>query len=227
MTTHGLSGLPELMVWHAMVARCHKPGASGYDGYGAKGISVCARWRESPLNFLADMGRRPSDRYSIDRRENAGNYSCGKCSECLEKEWPSNCRWATDEEQIRNSSHARMFTIDGKTQCMLDWAREFNIEYDCLIGRLRRGASIEDALSLPQGGGISIARRKRILEIGEHGVRRETLRAYVAKKESVSLHRACKIIKRSCEETLSLAVEAGLEIDRSEGDSARKINLVF
>jgi hypothetical protein len=80
----------EYSVWCGMIGRCEYPKARGYDRYGGRGIKVCKRWRYSYENFLADMGRRPSPLYSIDRKDNDGNYT------------PSNCRWATKSEQSSN-----------------------------------------------------------------------------------------------------------------------------
>ena len=56
-------------------------------------FTVCDRWLNSFENFLADMGRRPSVNYSIDRIKNDGNYE------------PGNCRWATAKEQRNNQGH--------------------------------------------------------------------------------------------------------------------------
>jgi len=72
-----------------MLTRCNLPGTKYYKNYGGRGIRVCLRWRRF-LNFLADMGRRPSPKHSIDRRNNDGNYT------------PKNCRWATRSEQNSN-----------------------------------------------------------------------------------------------------------------------------
>jgi hypothetical protein len=81
---------PEYRSWRGMKQRCTDPKAHNYKYYGARGITVCARWLNSFEHFLADMGRKPGSDYSIDRRNNDGNYE------------PANCHWATQSEQVRN-----------------------------------------------------------------------------------------------------------------------------
>lgn len=124
---HGLSGNPLLCVWHSMISRCHKPGSSGYEGYGARGISVCDRWRNSVQAFIDDMGPRPTNKHSIDRIDNNGNYE------------PTNCRWATNREQSLNSTRPRMVTIDGETRCLKEWCSVLGICYFNLFKRIRKG----------------------------------------------------------------------------------------
>ncbi len=85
---------PEYRSWQMMKNRCHNPKARDYAYYGGRGISVCKRWRESFVNFLADMGRKPTPEHTLDRKRTAGNYT------------PGNCRWATREEQSRNRPYA-------------------------------------------------------------------------------------------------------------------------
>ena len=88
---HGLSRTNEYFVWRAMRHRCFSPTNKWYWLYGANGVTVCERWKNSFLNFLADMGRRPSPKHSIDRFPDPyGNYE------------PGNCRWATTHEQATN-----------------------------------------------------------------------------------------------------------------------------
>lgn len=74
-----------------MKARCFNKNSSSYPDYGARGITVCTRWRDSFENFLEDMGERPAGK-TLDRYPNQlGNYE------------PGNCRWATPKEQVANS----------------------------------------------------------------------------------------------------------------------------
>lgn len=80
----------EYTIWREMIRRCSDAKGQSFHRYGGRGISVCQRWMEYP-NFLADMGRRPTAKHSIDRINNDGNYE------------PSNCRWATPKEQAANT----------------------------------------------------------------------------------------------------------------------------
>jgi hypothetical protein len=78
-------------IWSAMWGRCND---TTRRHYGAKGISVCERWRVFE-NFVVDMGERPSG-LTLDRKDGRLGYS------------KINCRWATPTEQARNSSNARL-----------------------------------------------------------------------------------------------------------------------
>lgn len=126
---------PEYYIWCAMKARCHAPSSSGYAKYGAKGTTVCERWRFSFENFLADMGHRPSPAHSIDRIDTLGNYE------------PENCRWATLEEQANNKTSNRIIDCDGRRQTLAQWSRESGVDADVISLRItKHGWPIRDAI---------------------------------------------------------------------------------
>lgn len=77
-----------------MIQRCTVQTNAKYALYGGRGINVCQRWRSFD-NFLSDMGEKPTGT-TIDRRDNNGNYQ------------PGNCRWATANEQARNTRKFRL-----------------------------------------------------------------------------------------------------------------------
>jgi hypothetical protein len=122
--------------WRSMIARCTKPYAINYCRYGAKGITVCKRWFNFH-NFIADMGKRPGPEYSIERRDRTKNYT------------PTNCYWATPEEQANNKSNNVVIEHLGQRGSIAVWARKVGLNQALLARRLKRGWSIEDTLSYP------------------------------------------------------------------------------
>lgn len=134
---HGWSHHRISSVWRAMINRCHNPKNRGFYLYGGRGVAVCQRWRESLIAFIEDMGLPPTDKHTLDRIDNDGDYE------------PGNCRWATMATQNRNRRNNVMITYKGKTQCLTDWAHELGVSVDLIIARRRRGWSDERALREP------------------------------------------------------------------------------
>lgn len=91
---HGFADTPEYQTWLNMHRRCYDTTNRRWKRYGKRGIQVCVRWHrgnsDGLANFINDMGQRPSKIHSIDRINNDSHYM------------PSNCRWATRSEQMRN-----------------------------------------------------------------------------------------------------------------------------
>lgn len=124
-------------IWNGMRGRC-KDAANPW--YGSRGIAVCERWREGFENFLADMGPCPSNRHSLDRINNDGNYE------------PSNCRWVTAKEQNRNTRVCRYVQFEGKRLSMRDACEIVGLPHTAVIQRLDAGWSDERALTTPLRG---------------------------------------------------------------------------
>lgn len=91
---------PEYSVWANMKGRCLNSNNKDFRYYGGRGITICERWINSFENFLFDMGHRPSIIYTLERKNNNGNYE------------PSNCTWDTRKAQ---SINRRPYTIKKKS----------------------------------------------------------------------------------------------------------------
>lgn len=137
-TTKKLQGIRKLYPYEEssyrnMLSRCNNPNATGYKYYGGRGIKVCQRWQDDFYNFLHDMGRRP-DRHSLDRLDYDGDYT------------KENCRWATWQEQARNTTRNHVISYRGVSKSVCEWSEELNIKSNTIIYRLRRGWPVAEAL---------------------------------------------------------------------------------
>lgn len=132
---HGMSRTPIHEIWLGMRKRCLQPNSPNYFRYGARGITVCDRWRDSFQNFYEDMGPRPSPEHSLDRIDNDKGYS------------PENCRWATRKQQGNNKSNNVRFVVDGQSLTATQCAAMAKISLSGFLARIRQGWAIERAIS--------------------------------------------------------------------------------
>jgi len=132
---HGQSYREEYKIWRAMINRCYKKNNTAYSDYGGRGITVCDRWLNSFESFYADMGKRPSKEYSIERKNVNGNYDT------------SNCKWATTKEQSRNKRNNVVLTLDGESMCLMDWSIKTGIGHKTLSARIKMGLSPKEILT--------------------------------------------------------------------------------
>ena len=135
---HGMCGTRTYKAWDAMIQRCENKNNHQYKNYGARGIKVCDRWCKFE-NFYADMGEAPAG-LTLDRTDNDGDNN------------PSNCRWVTMKQQLRNTRKNRNITCNGKTMCVSAWSEELGIHKNTITNRLdRAGLPVEQALGLVGG----------------------------------------------------------------------------
>ena len=80
---------PLYRTWLGMRRRCNNLNHEKYPDYGGRGIRVCDRWNDFQL-FAKDMGPKPSQKHTIERMDNEGNYE------------PLNCIWALPVQQAAN-----------------------------------------------------------------------------------------------------------------------------
>lgn len=113
---HGYYGTPTYKSWSEMKHRCN----CNIKKY--KDKTYCERW-EKFENFLEDMGERPENT-SLDRINNNGNYE------------PSNCRWATREEQNNNRCSSKYYIVDNKKLSLSQIARKYEISRSNLANKI-------------------------------------------------------------------------------------------
>lgn len=135
LTKHGLWGIPEYHSWNSMIDRCQNPNNPQYKDYGGRGIIITDRWRGEHgfENFIEDMGFRPFPKHSIDRYpDNNGNY------------FKENCRWATEEQQKRNTRRNKWFILRGERILQKDLISRYNMTLSALKKRISKGYAVED-----------------------------------------------------------------------------------
>ncbi len=130
--THGKSYTRIYNIWCVMKTRCYCKKYREYKNYGGKGVIICEEWLNSFEAFYNwAMSHGYTDKLSIDRIDNNGNYE------------PSNCRWADRKTQSRNISRNINITHNGETHILKDWAEILGIDYRKMWYRYKKGYSIE------------------------------------------------------------------------------------
>ena len=136
--SHGKSHTRLYAIWCRMKQRCTNPKTNEYGFYGGRGIKVCDEWANSFDAFESwALNAGYDDSLTIDRIDTDLSYT------------PENCRWVSRKEQSNNKRDNHKLTFDGKTQTISMWAEETGIDRRAITQRLKRGWSVEDALTRP------------------------------------------------------------------------------
>ena len=139
--THGMAKTP---IWYChshMKGRCYNRNNKAYKWYGGRGIKVCDEWlgENGFQNFYEwAINNGYKEGLTLDRIDANGDYE------------PSNCRWATWEEQENNRRDNKRIKYRGKALTIPQWAKELGIPKYDLYNRKYRGLEgatiITDAL---------------------------------------------------------------------------------
>jgi hypothetical protein len=123
-----------------MLTRCYLPTSHKFHLYGGRGITVCARWRESYEAFRDDLGPRPSPSHTIDRIDPNGSYC------------PSNTRWATPKVQANNRrERSAGVWVGNVNRTAEEWMRLAGVHPNLAKSRMVLGWPLADAVSTPHG----------------------------------------------------------------------------
>lgn len=134
-TTHGQRYTKLYKIWESMKRRCDSPRCDRYKSYGGRGIKYIPEWKNFEPFFEWAKSSGYQDGLSIDRIDPNGDYK------------PKNCRWIPLSEQAFNKTNSLIFTYDGETKCLSEWAEITGIPYERLYQRIRKlGQTFERAI---------------------------------------------------------------------------------
>ena len=96
--------------------------------YGERKISICDEWKNN-FNSFYDWAMKNgyADDLTIDRIDVNGNYE------------PSNCRWATMQQQRRNTRKNVFVEINDVKKVLIDWCSDYKIKYTTVLSRIYKG----------------------------------------------------------------------------------------
>lgn len=100
-----------LTCWDSMIQRCHNEKDTGYSDYGAKGIFVCDRWRNSFPEFaMWALSNGYQEHLTIDRINNSRSYN------------RKNCRWVTLKDQQNNRTNNVNIRVGTQNKTISQWS---------------------------------------------------------------------------------------------------------
>lgn len=135
--THGMAKSPIYAIWNGMVQRVCNPDQTRRTFPYYQDIDIDPRWLKFE-NFYADMGDKPTNFASLERRDNLKGY------------WKDNVEWADDIVQANNRSSNVSIEYKGETRTLTEWCRHLDMSHTAVHLRInRRGWSPDRALSTP------------------------------------------------------------------------------
>jgi hypothetical protein len=91
-------------------------------------------------NYCKTLKNAFSPGFTLDRKNNDGNYE------------PGNLRFISHKMQCNNRRSNRLYTMNGTTKNIQQWAETFKLKWGFVRDRLNSGWTIEEALTIPRYG---------------------------------------------------------------------------
>lgn len=121
-----------------MIQRSTNPKAAHYHNYGARGIQVCAEWRDFKKFHQWAITSGWAEGLELDRKDNNGNYE------------PDNCRWVTHSVNNLNKRNNRLLTFNEQTKTLTEWSHLTGLQPKTIQGRIdAMGWDVGKALTTP------------------------------------------------------------------------------
>lgn len=125
--THGLCYTRLNSIYRKMKQRCLCKTNPSYSSYGGRGITICNEWLDDFMNFYNwAVVNGYTDKLSIDRIDNNGNYE------------PNNCRWADYKTQARNTRHCHFVEYKGQKKPLSEWCEILKLNYPKILQRIQK-----------------------------------------------------------------------------------------
>lgn len=133
-TKHGDSHNRLYAIWQGMKRRCGNPAYIHYADYGGRGIRICDEWQNYQAFRDWSLSNGYADSLTIDRIDANGNYE------------PGNCRWVSRLVQAQNRRNTYTVEYKGATGNLKEMCRRFNVSYQTIKYRMKKGFSFAEAI---------------------------------------------------------------------------------
>lgn len=120
-------------IWADMKQRCSNPNHRKFALYGGREIGFAYEWERFPEFEKWAYSNGYREYLTLDRKNPNLGY------------FPENCRWATYKEQANNLRTNHLFTLDGKTHTISEWAEIWKVPRSTARNRIYRMEACGDA----------------------------------------------------------------------------------
>lgn len=134
--THGMTKTRPYRIWNHMLQRCENKKDKDFKNYGGIGINISLKWHNFNL-FWNDMKEGYSNKLSINRIDNNGNYELG------------NCNWVSQKEQGNNTRVNTLIKYKNTIKTLSQWSDLTGIHRTVISYRIKSGWNLKYVFTVP------------------------------------------------------------------------------